>query len=309
MATGDTILALDYNAIREKVISVMGAGYYQRGYGQQITSNESAPGHTITQEVWSDLRLDLVNILLHQTGSQPNVVVPVQGHVIRYGEEYPVTSYDTLIEQAIIDRFQIAPSRSLISAKESETHTGEWSDRAYCTATVTFSTSDEARWFFNAGGKIRFYSALTAETTTPTNVAWSNLLNSLGLVQFGAATPTETTYYELTDEYQVVTKYSSSGIYSYEGSSYIQISAKCNVPDNELGTATTIMFAIEWVNGSDGLYGIYGIYGPYGPYGGSPVTGTLLLSIDELKATGPIYPSGNVTITSPLYEMTSIVAE
>ncbi len=301
MASGDTILALDYNAIREKVISVLGAGYHQRGYGQSLNSNEAAIGHTITQVVWDELRLDLVNILLHQTGTQPSMVVPVQGQVMRYGEDYPVTSYDTLIESAIVDRFQIGASRTLITSKESETYTGDWSDRAYCTSTVTFDNADKARWFFNSGGKIRFYSALSAEVTTSQNTAWANLLDSVGLIQFGAATPTDITYYDLTDEYQVVKKYSSSGIYSYAGSSYFQISAKCNVSDNNLGTATIITFAIEWVNGSgSGLYGLYG---------GGTVSGSLLLYVDELKATGPIFPSGNFTITSPIYELTSIFAE
>lgn len=306
MATGDTILALDYNAIREKVISVLGAGYNQRGYGQQLNSVEAAVGHTITQEIWNNLRLDLVNILLHQTGTQPSVAAPVQGQVIRYGEEYPVTNYDSLIEDAIVSRFQIGSSRTLISSKESETYTGDWLESAQCTATVSFDNADQARWFFNAGGKIRFYSALTSEVTTAANTSWGNLLDAAGLIQFGAATPTEVTYYGLTDEYQVVSAYSSSGDAPTGGESYFQISAKCNVPDNLLGQATSITFLIEWVNGSSS--GIYDLYGLYGVYGGT-VSGTLMLYMDELKATGPIFPSGNFTITSPIYGISPIVAE
>lgn len=303
MATGDTILALDYNAIREKVISVMGAGYNQRGYGQQLNSNEAAIGHTITQEVWNKLRLDLVNILLHQTGTQPAVATPVQGQVIRYGEAYPVTNYDSLIEDAIVSRFSIGASRTLITSKESSASTQSWTERAYCTATVMFNSADEARWFFNSGGKIRFFSALSADVTTSSNTAWSTLLDSIGLVQFGAATPTDVTYYELTDEFKVVAKYEAgSGIYSYAVGSYFQLSAKCNVPNNELGTATSITFAIEWVNGAgwDELYGVYG---------GGTVSGTLLLYMDELKATGPLFPSGNFTITSPIYDISPIVVD
>lgn len=310
MSTGDLILALDYNAIREKVVSVLGTGYNTRGYGQQLNSNEAAIGYTITQEIWNELRLDLANILLHQTGEQPATATPVQGQVIRYGENYPVTNYDSLINDAILSRFSIGASRTLITAKESTTYTGDWDDTATGSATVTFQNADQARYFFNAGGKIRLGSSLNSETTTAQNTAWSNFLDSIGAIEFGAATPTDVTYYELTNNYQVVKKIAAS---TDPTSSYFRIVAKCNVSDNTLGTATTIDFVVEWVNGSFsglyGLYGLYGVYGAYGAYGGATVSGTLLFYIDELKATGPIFPSGNFTITSPIYQMNPIIAE
>lgn len=297
MATGDIIQALDYNAIRDKVASVLGAGYYQRGYGQALNSSEASIGHTITEAVWNELRLDLVNILLHQTGVQPNIPVPITGQVIRFGEDHQVPGYDSIIDDAIVSRFNIGANRQVITAKETETYSSSWTNQASCVASVTFDTADKARWFFNSGGKIRFYSSLVTSTSTAQNTMWQNLLDNAGLVQFGASTPTGVTYYNLTDNHQLVASFSPED----GGTSKWEITARCNVPNNSNGTATQIDFNVLWKNGSgSGLYDLYGLYG-------GTVSGTLSLFMDELKATGPMFPSGTFTIASPIYSIAPIV--
>jgi len=304
VATGDLVFALDYNAIREKVISVIGQGYNQRGYGQPIHSSEASIGHTISEAVWNELRIDLWNIKLHQEGNQVTIPGPTTGQVIRYGANYPVTGYDTLIDDAIVSRFTIDATRSTITAKESETYNGTWSDTAQCTSVVQFDSVNNARYFFNSGGKIRFYSSFSANSPSPVNTVWTNLLDMAGTINFGASTPTQVTYYDLTDQYKIVHKEIAQGVYS--SNCYYQILARCDVPNNELGTASAVYFRIEWVN--DDMSGVYPpLYPPLYP-GGSEVNGTLLMVVDELKATGPIFPSGTFTITSPIYTLSTITA-
>lgn len=293
MSIGSEILSTDYNAIRNKVALILGTGVAQRGYGQPVTSSLVETGNEITSVQWQELRDDLLSIKLHQDGVQPKIDPIETGQVIQYGEVHPNLKFDTLITQADVTRFQIAPSRSLISLKTSKNYTNIWKNLAQATLTVTFSNADQARYFFNSGGKIRFISSRTGGTTSLQNTAWTQLLNSVGVFSFGAAVPDTVRYYSLTNVYQTVLEQKPSGIYAYGNSSY-KIEALCNVADNSTGTANQITFRVSWIDGY--------------PKIGDRVDGTLSLTVEELKATGPLVPSGDFTIVSPTYSLSNITA-
>jgi hypothetical protein len=299
MPIGDDILALDFNAIRSKVIEIIGPGTGQKGYGQSIASSAVFAGNNITAEQWDLLKLDLINIKLHQDGISPTIADIASGDVIRYRASQPNFNYNSIIDQATLSKFSLGTGQSIVSAAATQSRTGSWSTQSQCTFSATFATIDEARYFFNSGGRLRFTSSRTGGTVTSQNNAWTNLLNTtVGVVQFGAQDPETINFYNLTTSYQQIYQVSSSTPYS---NNYFRIEALCNCTDatNVNGTASAVTFRITWRDD-------YVDPGPGGP--GDTADGTLTVTVDELKASGPLLPSGSFTIASPAYSISAISA-
>ena len=287
---------LDYNTIRDKIVSILGTGTASRGYGQPVASTTVYSGNTITKLQWDGLRYDLITAKIHQTGLAPSVVTVAGNSPIGYGAGSANYNYDTIAEQTILNRFNIEPSQSIVASKATQTLLTAWSTQAQCTLTVTFPTANDARYFFNSGGKIRFTTTRTGGTPIPQNNAWSNLLSTVGTQAFGGNTPVLVNFYNLTNAYQIFHQESSSTPYSLN---YYRLEVLSNVVDNSLGTATVLTFRITL---QDDYVDIY----PAPP--GDSVDGTLTVAISELKAVGALYPSGTFTIISPVYSISSITA-
>ena len=306
-ASPQRIAATDYNAIRNKIIAILGTGSGQQGYGQPVASSGLFAGNNITKSQWDLLRYDLVNTKVHQDGVLPSIVTVSSGDVIGYGAGYSNTNYDTIAEQSILNRFNIGEGQSVLSlaTMTGETapgvisRTGSWSTQSQCTLTVTFATSNNARYFFNSGGKIRFTSSRTGGVISAQNTQWTNLLSTTaGTINFGAQTPATVNFYTLTTSYQQWYTVSASSPYA---ANFYRIEALCNCtdPTNTNGTASVVTFRITWGDS-------YLDVDPSPP--GDLVDGTLSLTVEEFKAAGSLTPSGSFSITSPSYSISAITA-
>jgi hypothetical protein len=297
MTTGSNIAAADYVAIQNKAESLLGTGSTTRGYGQTVQSVDVFTGNTITKAQWDALRFDIINIRLHQDGVLPNIVQINVGDPIVFGASNPNTNYDTLLETATINRFQIANNQAVITSRGTVTTSSAWSVSATMTATVTFSNATDARYFFNSGGKIRIESTLTGGSSTAQVTAWRNILATVGTRSFGADTDPFVNYYTLTNSFQTYFQSSLSTPYSANN---IRFEARTDVSNNSTGTATVLTLRVT-------LFDNYVDPGPDGPpFTGDEVDGTLSISISELKAFGNLLPSGSFSITSPSYSLSSI---
>jgi hypothetical protein len=301
------IAATDYNAIRNKIVGILGTGSGQQGYGQPLSSAAVFAGNNITKNQWDLLRFDLVNAKVHQDGVLPSIVTISSGDFIGYGAGHPNTNYDAIAEQAILNRFNIGAGRSVLSlapmtgetAPGVISRTGSWTTQSQCTLTMTFATANDARYFFNSGGKIRFTSSRTGGTTSSQNTQWTNLLSTTaGTINFGAQTPVTVNFYTLTTAYQQWYTVSASSPYA---ANFYRIEALCNCtdPTNVNGTASVVTFRITWGDS-------YVDVDPSPP--GDLVDGTLSLTVEEFKASGSLIPSGSFAITSPSYSISAITA-
>lgn len=295
-AVGTIISNEDYNTIRNKIIPIIGTGVSTSGYGQTTLSSAVASNQQITKAQWDSLRFDIVNALVHQTGSLPPITEVQTTDAIRYGSNFPNFQYNILVDQAINNKFEIGDGQFVIVSAASQTRTTSWNSSLSCTLTVSFGTVDQARFFFNSGGKIRFRSSRTGGTSTSQNTSWSNLLDSVGNFDFGGNT-VGVDFYDLTNVNQTV--YNSVASSPYASNTY-RIQARCNVSDNSAGTTNQVYFTITWLD-------------PYTDPGNPPppgdsVDGTLSLTIEEIRAEGTLLPSGtgSFSITSPSYSITSI---
>jgi hypothetical protein len=295
MTTGSNIAAADYVAIQNKAETLLGTGSTTRGYGQTVQSVDVFTGNAITKAQWDALRFDIINIRLHQDGILPNIVQVNVGDPIVFGAANPNTNYDTLLETATINRFQIANSQAVITSVGAATTSSAWSASATMTTTVTFSNATDARYFFNSGGKIRISSTLTGGSATAQVNAWRNILTSVGTRSFGADTDPFVNYYTLTNSFQTYFQSSLSTPYS---SNNIRFEARTDVSNNSTGTATVLTLRVT-------------LFDNYVPTGAAPapsdqVDGTLSIAVSELKASGSLLPSGSFVITGPSYSLSSI---
>lgn len=299
-AKGQEIEAVDYNIIRNKINLVMGAGIGQLGYGQTVYSTDVAEDQQITAAQWNLLRYDLFNARVHQDGTSPTIVQATSGSVITFSSANPNNQYNSQADLATANKFNIGIGQFTVDAGDSSSRTTSWTSSVSCTCTVTFGSVDQARYFFNSGGKIRFTSSRSGGLSTPQNSAWSSLLTGAGTVEFGADTPSGVGFYSLTNSSQTFFSAGSSG--AYAGNVY-SISAQSNVANNVNGGATVILFTASWQD----PYTYTGIGGTLTP---DTVDGTLTWTVDELRASGVLQNGtetpGVFSIARPSYSITAI---
>jgi len=301
MSLNSDITAAGFVTIQNKAEELLGTGAATRGYNQTVLSSDVFSGNQITRAQWDLLKTDIVNILYHQNGELPNIVSVNAGDVIGFGASHPNTNYDTLLTTADQNRFQIAATQSAVSSKGSATYTSAWSSSAQFTLTVTFASADQGRYFFNSGGKVRINTTITGGTNTAQYNAWLNVLNAVGIRSFGADTDPLVNYYTLTSSFQIY--YQNSLSTPYSANNY-RLEAKTDVANNSTGTATILTLRVTLTdNYTDSGAG----FDP-NPAPGDSVDGTLTISVEELKASGTLIPSGTFTIASPAYSLSVVTA-
>jgi len=278
MPANDLVRIPDYNDIRNTIVAVMSTGSATQGYGQAVNSGPAATGDFISKAEWDKLRFDIVNAIVHQTGSVPAITVVNENELVRYDAAQPNFQYQTLANQANTNRFDIALGQYVVESRGSRSDSVSFSNSVRSSITVSFVTADQARYFFNSGGKIRFSSAFTSSLGTTQSGAWTTLLSSLGTVSFGGNTPA-VNFYSLTSSDQTFYSQGTSGTYSMNRWT---LQARCNVANNSSGTANTVTITSIWQD----------IYtDPGDPPPGDLVQGTMAISVSQLRAQGALYPN------------------
>jgi len=191
---GGLIAAADYNTFAgtspssttNTINTVWAVGSGSAGYGQTALSQVSVSS-TVTAAQWASLINTLNSILTHQSGSGSGISAPTAGTTINY-----LSTLNTNITTAYTNRLNFNSNAAVTtgtalpttwtSATTSSTLTRSFGARA------TFASADQARYFFNAGGRLKFNcsGAQSASTTARTNAAIA-LLTDLGGVGLFAA--------------------------------------------------------------------------------------------------------------------------
>jgi len=291
--SGETILATDYNEIRNKIVDVMGSGSASYGYGQDIISSPVSNLERVTKVQWDNLRFDIINARVHQTGELPSIVQVSTSDPIRYSAASPNYQYSIIADTARTERFNVGTGQFAITPAATRSTSASWNASQTVTLTVSFSTAQQARYFFNSGGKVRFSSTRSGGTVSQQNQAWTNLLSSAGTSDFGGNSPA-ISFYNLTNSPQTCFSYSATSPYS---ANTYRISAYCNVANNSGGTATQINFIVTYTDAYIDL-------NPATPPGDS-VDGTLTLTVEQIKAAGTLLPVGTFSVTAPTYSITA----
>ena len=279
MPVNDLVRVPDFNDIRNVAVAVMSNGSATQGYGQTIFSNGEVVGDLVDKANWDNLRYDIINAIVHQTGSVPTIVVPSVNDLLMYDANQPNFQYLTLANQANTNRFDLGAGQYATESGKTKTGVVSFSTSVSSSVTISFATADQARYFFNSGGKIRFTSSFASSLGTNQSTTWGTTLTALSASPptFGGNSPA-VNFYSLTSSDQTWYSQGVSGTYS---SNRWTLTARCNVGNNSSGTATSVTFTALWQDN-------YVDPGPPAP--GDLVQGSMTLSVSHIRAVGALYP-------------------
>lgn len=298
---GSLIEAADYNGFvantsNANVNGIWGTGSTDKGYGQTALSTVSTAG-TITATQWASLVNTISSIASHQGTTITSRTAPVAGNTITI-----LSNLNTDLTNLTTNRGNAAASGTEYvtwtgnSAKTTATGSGSTAWTITFTHTITWASANAARYFFNAGGRIRWRVSKTS-TGTLADTEWNDLAGTLcGQIYItggtatqniaganytgttksgGTGTPetlaTTTGWYDLlTTDTLIYRQYADTAPYTGQ---YIAINAKT------AGTGTQLVLTTTWVDpggsgtgSSDNISGGTDTASPFSTFGTAPAT-------------------------------------
>lgn len=183
-SSGGLIQALDYNtfvqggaAVNHSVANIntiWGVGTGDKGYGQSTTLSTVTGGNDqVTATQWSTLIARLNSILTHQSGGGSGITAPTAGTTIAY-----LSALSGKITDANTNRLLTTSNGTDVTGQGSSNYAFTSSTTASFTRTVTFGSADQARYFFNAGGKIIINFSATNNAGNSKGNDWVDLINN-----------------------------------------------------------------------------------------------------------------------------------
>jgi hypothetical protein len=299
---GSTIVATDYNGFvstnAANVNGIWSTGAATYGYGETALSTVSSAA-TITAAQWATLNSKISSMASHQGTTITSRTNPTTGSTI------------AILANLNTDMTNITSARGNASASGAQTTTfsGTTSKTANTgsgstawtitfTHTVTWASADAARYFFNAGGRIKWETSKTS-TGQLADAEWNDLANTLcgdifitggGVLSpqtiastvytgttksGGTGTPntlaTLTGWYNLTTgDTQLYRQYADTAPYTGQ---YISLNAKT------AGSGTQLVLTTTWVDpggsgtgSSDVITGGTATASPFTVFGTAPTT-------------------------------------
>ena len=251
--TGDSILDDHYNGFVTSVNSMWGTGTGVRGYGQATTVSTVTAGTTISATQWATLLGRIRSISDHQ-GKDANITIdtvtdPTSSDTIGVFSTLStdIGTLDTAAASATLGAGFGSAVTNVVNT--SGTFTGTVTQAS----TLTFAGGNEARYFFNAGGKVEVTWTLTGGTSDSKYNNWVALASACGTYQIFANTSgktggsgsvstnnTDYGYFDITTSPTIAFKqFEDSSPYT---ASYIQLSLSMSAADGDsLGNNGAVM--------------------------------------------------------------------
>lgn len=274
---GGLIQATDYNGFASttanaNVNDIWGVGSGDKGYGQSTTLATVSAGATVTATQWASLNSRISSMASHTGTSITSRSNPVAGNLIQI-----LANLNTDLTNITTNRGNAAASGTQFtgwtgtSSKTTATGSGNNPWTITFTHTITWASANAARYFFNAGGRIKWECSKTS-VGTDADEEWNDLANTLvgdifitggtgtqtiagtaytGTTKIGGtgspSTLTTTTgWYDLTTTDTIIYK-QFADTYSYTDQ-YIQIQAKT------AGSGTQLVLTTTWVDPGGALF-------------------------------------------------------
>jgi len=313
------ISKVDYNSIQALINNILGTGSGTTGYGQPVLSSQVTESNSVTVNEYAALRYDIINAYKHIFNANPSDVDDQTiGATIRFDSAppnaAPINYWQSVTNSINAQRRTLAVSgQRVVINHGTENFSSAWGSattpQLLCQVDVSWATSEQARFFFNSGGSIQFTSSRTGGGSTAQNNSWTTLLSTAGTRIFSAVTPgTGTTpsngqnWFRARNFGDTWSNVSASSPYALnEWTITVQTNDAPAVPDNSSGISRRLRFFVYWTDNHFPL-------GGSGGFGPDTVDGTISLTVQSVKASGVLEPtgSGNFDITTPTVVMSSI---
>ncbi len=200
------IIATDYNVIQSKIALVMGTGSGDKGYGQTLSSSQVAANSKISVTQWNNLRTDIVRARQHQNNITIGSKAPDE---VGYnaGSDLPIPSAAAQVKESwraaylavatdADNNYLTSPAPAGQSSRTNlvanQVRSAVWNTTVQQTVTVTWTTPDEARYFWNTGGQIEIGSDFVPRIAGLKNTTWVTMLQSMGTIKVGLTLTTTT---------------------------------------------------------------------------------------------------------------------
>ena len=185
--SGGLIEATDYNGFvstgANNINKIWSTGSTDFGYGETAIANVAAGG-TVTATQWATLVNNLANIGSHTGSTLTSRTAPVAGNTISV-----LANVSTDINTVTNNRGNAAASGTEYGiftgsvSKTTATGSGTTAWTITFTQTLTFASSNAARYFFNAGGLVRLQYGKSS-TGTDHDPDWNTLAGQCGSIFF-----------------------------------------------------------------------------------------------------------------------------
>lgn len=307
---GEIILASDFNTFRTDVLDIWDVGTGTRGYGQISTGGASAiPIAAVDTDInsaeWEAFRFAAQTCSDHQGSSTtfpPALLLQIGRNVVAH-EVDDGNLYDIDGSLVIIDdnrKLFDAGSMTVFANTLNSIRATSWNNTLQHRFTALFPTVDDARYFFNSGGEIRFRGSRSGGSSTPQNTSWTEILTNMGTITFddndttgGGAGWSNTSigYFDLTTAWQEL----ASGV-DPTGASYNTNEARIEARS---------------VDGPTGAFGDVGrniefrirYFDNHGNVWADNVNGVITSDIDYQIATSPL------TIQTPVFASSIVLTD
>ena len=299
-SAGDKITELDYNTLQNNIEVIMGtpAGSTETtatGYNQTLLSSQISVGNDVTAAQWDNLRTDITKAYTHQFGSAPTITNVTTSNKIT---ATIYNQYESLITTVSGDpnRYTIAAApvaQFTIVTGQTATLASGWNGTQIHQFTATFSSSNERRAFFNAGGAIRINLSLAYTGTEAKTLDWKTMMSDLGTVKFNYK---ETTYgsssVDTTGNYDVTTTTWNQIAVENGTNPYSENDITIQVRQN---SNAQLEFRVLLREDDAGDRPVPSPPPPYGPLVDENVKGTTTSTITIIKPNG-----SNVSVPAPV---------
>ena len=181
-SSGGLVEATDYNnfigtspsSTANRINTIWAVGNGNAGYGQTELSAVSAAG-LVTATQWATAVNTLNSIKTHQDGSGTGIGAPTAGSLISY-----LATFSSSVSTAYTNRLTAATNGTDItgSAPAATTWNVATPTTQQITRTATFASADQARYFWNAGGKLVLTFNCVNTLGNAKGADWLSLLNT-----------------------------------------------------------------------------------------------------------------------------------
>ena len=314
-SSGGLIVSLDYNTFAQggaavnhsvaNINTIWGVGSGDKGYGQSTTlATVATTTDTVTATQWSTLIARLNSILTHQSGAGSGISAPTAGATVTY-----LNTLSTNITTAFNNRLNAATNATDVTGTAPAATV--WNTATPTTQqiirTATWANADQARYFFNAGGKLILTFSVTNTLGNSKGADWASLLNTkLATIVVGGysngrtgtggtttATNTGIGYWNAgTTNNSMITLTSASGTADY-GTNSVAIGIKTNGVQGANGDVGTVLtFQIDLTDSAADTNTAPPGIPVYSPAGTAPTQGSFNDSLNLSIVT-------NITIRPP----------
>jgi hypothetical protein len=254
-----------YTSTPSNFAYVWGVGNGQFGYGQDAGAFPTvSAGGTVTATQWSTFVQRLNLALAHQAGAGARLASGSNIGIVAGATIQAFANVVTAVTTVNTNKLNFNSTRGA-------TTTGANLDKVYNTEastmthtiTVTFASADQARYFFNSGGRLSLVASQAGDfTANDKETNWAALINAIGTIHLDQLTSTRTGtgetlttngsaigYWDLTTSNQTLIRLTQDT--SPYTDNYIDIFARvAGAAGSNGGLGTQVIFQIDYVDGS-----------------------------------------------------------